>query len=83
MKRGSRAWRRLRAAVLERDRYACQRPIPPAGMPCGAPAGEAGHIIAETLGGEAILSNLRAECVPCNRRDGARLAQLQRKARTP
>jgi 5-methylcytosine-specific restriction endonuclease McrA len=83
MRRGARAWRRLRVAVLERDRYQCQRPIPPDGRPCGMPATDAGHIIAETLGGQAVLANLRAECVPCNRRDGARLAQLQRKARTP
>lgn len=82
-RRGStRAWRRLRAHVLERDRYQCQRPTPPAGAPCGRPATEAGHIIDAALGGTDHLDNLRAECAPCNKGAGGRLRVLLQKAST-
>lgn len=77
MSRGStRAWRKTREFVLDRDGRACRRPVPPAGLPCGKPATDAGHIIAAALGGTDHPDNLRAECEPHNASDGARLARL-------
>lgn len=71
--RGStRAWRRLRDAVLERDAWRCQYPITPAQV-CGAPANTAGHIIPRSQGGPDRLDNLRAECPAHNYGDGARI----------
>lgn len=61
----------LRAQVLERNGYTCQM--------CGAGAGDEdpqnperrvrlhiGHILDRNLGGQDILSNLRALCSSCN-----------------
>lgn len=79
----TRAWRRLRAAILDRDGHVCQRPIPPAGHPCGRPATDAGHIIAAAYGGTDHPDNLRAECEPCNATDGGRIRTALQKARTP
>lgn len=77
MSRGStRQWRATREFVLERDGRICQRPVPPAGLICGKPATDAGHIVADVLGGTNHPDNLRAECEPHNASDGARLAQL-------
>jgi 5-methylcytosine-specific restriction enzyme A len=73
--RGStRAWRKLRAAVLERDAWRCQRPVP--GGVCGAPANTAGHITARIHGGTDTLSNIRAECAAHNYADGALLRRI-------
>lgn len=71
----TRAWRRLRAYVLERDAHRCQRPLQPAGQPCGAPARDCGHIVALAYGGTDHPDNLRAECTFHNRGEGARIAQ--------
>lgn len=78
----TRAWRRLRDLVLERDGRACRRPIPPTGMPCGRPANEAGHIVDKALGGTDTPENLRAECARCNRSAGGRLRVLLQKGAT-
>lgn len=67
----TRAARKLRAAVLERDGWTCRRPVP--GGICGAPAHTCGHIIARVHGGTDTLANLRAECARHNYGDGARL----------
>ena len=55
----TRAWRKVRARVLARDRYRCQL--------CGAPASEVDHIVRVADGGGDHLSNLRAICLRCNR----------------
>lgn len=68
-----RAWRRLRAYVLARDQYQCQRMNPLTGIRCGRPATDAGHILDVALGGTDHPANLRAECAHCNRSAGARL----------
>src|SRR5262245_28960580 len=67
---GSRAWRRLVASVLARDKYTCM--MIRDGHPCGRPATTANHIIARMLGGSDELHNLEAACVPCNMGAGAR-----------
>lgn len=73
-RRGStRAWRRVRAYVLARDGYACQRIVSTTGQRCLAPATDAGHIVAHALGGTDHPDNLRAECLPCNRTAGGAL----------
>lgn len=75
----TKAWRRLRLAVLERDGWRCQVPvdaagrIDPAGQPCGLPAETADHIVPRKLGGLDVADNLRAACAPHNRRKGAQL----------
>lgn len=70
----TRAWRRLRAYVLERDQHQCQRPVQPTGRTCGAPASDCGHIVAHAYGGTDHPDNLRAECTFHNRGEGARIA---------
>lgn len=53
------AWRRVRAAVLERDEYTCRY--------CGAIATTADHIIPLYKGGAPFdLENLAAACMSCN-----------------
>lgn len=82
-RRGStRAWRKLRAYVLARDGHTCQRPRP-SGAPCGQPATDAGHILADALGGTNHPDNLRAECEQCNSIDGGRLGLVLRAASAP
>jgi len=56
-------WRRLRAYVLERDRYLCR--IGTARV-CTRVATCVDHIIPKELGGPDHESNLRAACAPCN-----------------
>lgn len=69
---GTRAWRRLVAAVLARDGYVCQ-----ARRKCnGAPATTGGHKIPRKLGGLDTMDNVQAECVPCNMGDGARIGAV-------
>lgn len=67
----TRGWRKLRAYVLARDGYVCQRPQPD-GSICGAPATQAGHIIPKSVvGGPGDRAdNLRAECADCNESAG-------------
>lgn len=62
----TRAERVVRALVLARDHYTCQR--------CGAPATDAGHLIARHHGGAYTLDNLAAECAACNRSEGHAIA---------
>lgn len=72
--RGStRAWRMLRASVLERDNHTCQ--VPTVGGICGQPATTAGHLIPRAHGGSDELANLRAECIQHNCGDGAAIAR--------
>lgn len=67
---GTRAWRRLVAAVLARDGYTCQMR-----RRCeGAPATTANHIVPRVYGGADRMDNLEAACVPCNMGAGAHLA---------
>lgn len=71
--RGStRAWRRLRAAVLERDGHVCQ-----VRLVCdGAPATHVDHIVPVVDGGRDDPGNLRAACAACNLRRGAAVDEL-------
>lgn len=62
----TRAERVIRGLVLARDHYTCQV--------CGAPATDAGHIVARHHGGDYTLDNLEAQCTACNRGDGHRIA---------
>lgn len=73
----TRAWRRVRRLVLERDGYRCKRPV--VGGLCGAHANQVGHVVARVDGGTDDPRNLRAECAPHNLADGARLANRRRR----
>jgi len=53
----TKAWRRIRAVVLKRDRYLCQY--------CGQPANTVDHRVPRKLGGGDELDNLAACCVRC------------------
>jgi 5-methylcytosine-specific restriction endonuclease McrA len=55
----TRAWRKIRAQVLDRDGWQCRL--------CGAPATDADHIQRRIDGGRDEPSNLRALCFQCNR----------------
>jgi 5-methylcytosine-specific restriction endonuclease McrA len=55
----TRAWRKVRAQVLDRDGWTCQL--------CGAPATDADHFQTVSDGGGNEPSNLRALCAGCNR----------------
>lgn len=77
--RGGRPWRRLRAQVLERDRYLCQ---------CdqcraegrAAPAHEVDHVRPVAEGGDDSAANLRAINADCHKRKT--LSEAQRAQRT-
>lgn len=57
----SRAWRRLRAAVLERDDYRCQTPD------CPATATEVHHVVPVAQGGAMFdVANLVSLCRACH-----------------
>lgn len=62
----TRAERAIRLEVMDRDGWLCQR--------CGAPATDAGHLVARHHGGTYTPDNLQAECGPCNRGDGHTIA---------
>ena len=63
--RGSTArWRRIREAILLRDRHICLKIRD--GHVCGAYADTVGHIVRREHGGGDEPANLRAECGPCN-----------------
>lgn len=62
----TRAERVIRELVLARDHWTCQR--------CGAPATDAGHVVARHHGGAYTLDNLQAECAQCNRAEGHAIA---------
>lgn len=76
----TRAWRRRRLAVLERDAWRCQvlvdevgRIVPAGGVPCHRPADTVDHVVPRTLGGTDDPANLRAACRPHNLDKGGRL----------
>lgn len=75
----TRAWRRLRAAVLERDGARCQVLVDD--QPCGQPAGTVGHLDPLSAGGHKLapMHRLRAECARHNYSDGARLGNATRR----
>lgn len=58
--RGGRPWRRKREAILQRDKYTCQR--------CGIVTIdlEVDHIVNIAQGGTEDDSNLQALCIPCH-----------------
>jgi hypothetical protein len=59
-----RPWRRVRAAVLERDGGVCHW--------CGRPgATHVDHLLARSVGGSDDPSNLVASCASCNLKRGA------------
>jgi len=58
-------WKRIRAAVLHRDKGVCQLRL--AGV-CEFVAREVDHIISDADGGRNDLDNLRAACQPCHRK---------------
>ena len=65
-RRGStRAWRKVRAEVLARDRRCYY---------CGGAATEVDHVIPVAKGGTDDRSNLVPACGPCNRAKGAQIA---------
>lgn len=68
---GTRAWRRIAAAVLWRDQYVCR--MQRDGAMCGRPATTANHITPRHLGGCDEMWNLEAACVPCNMGAGGRI----------
>ena len=61
--RGGRAWRRIRDAVMVRDRYLCQA-CKRKGM--ATPASSVDHIKPEAEGGRTVDANLEALCGPCH-----------------
>lgn len=71
-KGSTREWRRLRAAVLERDGYVCHW--------CHGPANTVDHLIPRVRGGSDDETNLAAACVACNSRRGQAEAQQPRNA---
>lgn len=75
----TRAWRRLRRYVLERDGYRCRVVVDEAtGQLCGTWADTAGHVIAKADGGQDTAENLRAECRRHNFSGGAAAAARRR-----
>jgi hypothetical protein len=89
----TRAWRRLRLFVLNRDGWACQVPVDDAGdqvadedlavRRCLAFADQAGHILAKVLGGPDTPDNLRATCRRHNLTEGAGIGAARRRAAGP
>ena len=55
-------WRRIRAAVLRRDKHRCTINAPG----CTGRATHADHIVLRSMGGDDSLDNLRAACESCN-----------------
>lgn len=58
-------WRKLRAAVLERDGHRCQIRYPDL---CEGDAPTVDHIVSDADGGSDDETNLQAACWPCHRR---------------
>jgi HNH endonuclease len=64
-RRGSTSrWRRIREAILIRDRNICRKVVD--GHLCGAYADTVGHIVRRENGGTDDPANLHAECAACN-----------------
>lgn len=59
----TRAWRKLRAEVLERDGWTCRY--------CGGVATHADHVVARANGGPDSPANLVGSCRTCNLAKGA------------
>lgn len=59
----TRAWRKIREEVLERDHYKCAY--------CGKRANTVDHVKPRSAGGDDTLSNLVAACGSCNQRKAA------------
>ncbi len=59
---GTRAWRELRAKILQRDRHQCTV----RGPRCTIKAVEVDHVVPCFLGGGDEPSNLQAVCHPCH-----------------
>jgi hypothetical protein len=78
----TRAWRKLRAAVLMRDRFTCQVRLDD-GRLCERAATTVGHLDRLSQGGTLLAhpSRLRAECPVHNFGDGARLTNAGRRGR--
>jgi 5-methylcytosine-specific restriction endonuclease McrA len=55
-------WRRVRAAVLERDGHTCTY--------CGQPANHVDHVVPRSKGGTDDLGNLVSSCEGCNKSKG-------------
>lgn len=64
---GDNRWKRLRLAVLERDRWTCRY--------CGKPADHCDHVLPRSRGGADDPANLVAACGLCNRKKGAQTPQ--------
>src|SRR5689334_3305622 len=60
----SSTWRRVRLAVLERDKFICYR--------CGKYAVEIDHLWPAALGGDDHPEGLRACCRRCNAKQGTK-----------
>ncbi len=58
----TRAWRKVRGEVLERDNYVC--------FYCGGKATTADHLLPVSRGGTDSKENLVAACSDCNGRKG-------------
>jgi 5-methylcytosine-specific restriction endonuclease McrA len=63
----TRAWRRIRAAVLLRDGGTCQLQHPG----CTTTATHAAHTVPKSRGGRDVMTNLKAACAHCNLSEGA------------
>ena len=59
------AWRDRRAIVLHRAAFTCEECL-------AATATEVDHIWPRSMGGQDDLHNLRATCMPCNRKKGGK-----------
>lgn len=55
-------WRRIRAAVLQRDHHTCAIK----GKGCTTHATHVDHIVPKHAGGDDAMTNLRAACETCN-----------------
>lgn len=71
-------WRKLRSAILERDRHLCQI----RGRKCTVTATAVDHIIEAADGGTDDPSNLQSVCDPCHRSKTGRDGRA-RQLRTP
>ncbi|WP_194922942.1 HNH endonuclease [Catenulispora pinisilvae] len=63
----TRAWRKLRASILDRDGWRCHW--------CGAVATTVDHVVPRAAGGDDSPGNLVASCSRCNCSRGARMGR--------